>query len=1134
MKEAPSLNYHTFEISIISAGTANQYQLLAQSTQGEANATTVIDPASPSLVGWLKKLDRQILYEEGLKAFGAELYQYLFVGKIHSLFNRALGETLARSDLGLRLRLKFEVPALNILPWELLYSPDQQRFLAISAETPLCRYISLGAPIRELTCPDQLRMLAVIPQSSGLNIEPEKKVLRELESKLASKIKVDFLEVPATGDGIRAALRNQDYHILHYAGHGLFQHDQAFLILDYSAQSRDFLTAEQFAHFFQDYHSMRLVVLNACQGATRSSHQALVGIAPQLVSKGVPAVIAMQDSIRDTDAILFATEFYAELCHDRHSGQVELAVSRARNALLQSPSQVNAFALPVLFLRAPDGKLWDNKPSEEIVVPIQTPASMPATETLSLHSGIKQLLPYTAEDADLFLKLQRRSDLEECFRMITDSEFRLGILLGESGCGKTSFLQAGLIPMLTKHCPSLRPIYVKFSNQDPITTIQQALSRDLKRPIPLLNPQNFRNELTQITTAPQQTLVLLFDQFEQFFKHFPSEEQRLPLFTLLANWYQHGMNLPVKILLCYRDDLYAQHVDLQKAIGSSLPARDILYLKKFTPEQATEIFAVLAEAEQLQCKKADILKIAQRDLAKKLGERISPVDIQIVSWMIAKQKESGQAEFNEDYYLKIGGIEGLLENYLADSLKRVPTESQRQLYFKVLLALIDENVRAGVLTLAEIQEKLKGAATAEPVQNAVDWLAHSKTRLIAPVKREDVPGYELAHERLILPIRKLTHKLSTEIEQANMLLDRRTNEWLGNDQDSNYLLRWRELRKISKQQKLLTWGDNEQHKKQLIALSRRRQSWQFSAIGGLLILFLIFLILRPTILSRLDERQRNQRFGELKNQFVPVAGDTFLMGDLWSVSKRSDEKPVHKVILSDFEISKYEITNQQYCDFLNSIDSAEIKVENWLDFSSTACQIRPKDGKFMVLDNSKRNHPVVEVSWYGAAVFCNYLSERFNYAPYYNTDNWSCDTTANGYRLPTEAEWEFAARAGGKEIEYPWGNNPPDSSRANYWIPDKKSDLKPVGMYPKNESGLYDMAGNAWEWCHDLYDANYYYDCYLRKSVKDPKGPSSSPIGVRVLRGGSWSNNEGVLRCSNRSYHDPDNRSNYIGFRIVR
>ncbi|NIO79174.1 MAG: NACHT domain-containing protein, partial [Candidatus Aminicenantes bacterium] len=440
--------------------------------------------------------------------------------------------------------------------------------------------------------------------------------------------------------------------------------------------------------------------------------------------------------------------------------------------------------------------------------------------------AIKGLRPFTLEDAELFLRLQRRTMMEECVRAIIDPDFRLGILFGESGCGKTSFLQAGLIPMLAKQSPTHLPVYVKFSNLDPIVTIQQALTDQADLAKENIDQDNFLTILEKITETHRQTLVLLFDQFEQFFVHFQRSEQRQPLIALLTDWYQKGATLLVKIVFSFRDDFYARHVELQQSMGYSLGPQDSFPLNKFTTKQATEIFKVIAETENLLHDEKFIQEMTEQDLANKVDNLISPVDIQILCWMISGQREPGEAVFNRKYYQKMGGIEGLLENYLLRAVNTVAPEAQRQVVFKVLLSLIDENVRAGALTLEEIQGKLANDASAEQVKQAVTWLAQSKVRLITPVKRETTRGYELAHERLIQPVRKLTHKLSTEIEQANRLLDKRANEWLGNDRDNHYLLRWRELRQINKQKNFLVWGEMEKAKQELIDQSRRRQRKQ--------------------------------------------------------------------------------------------------------------------------------------------------------------------------------------------------------------------------------------------------------------------------------------------------------------------
>lgn len=428
-----TMRYHTFDLTVSATGAPHEYLLAAESsTQGEAAGRTKIDPSSAPLAELLASLGYGTISAANLQTLGAALYQSLFAGEIGMLLNRALGETIGNEVLGLRLRLRINPPELAALPWEFLYSPERRLFLAASVETPLSRYLNLPEPVRQLAVPEKINLLVVITQNSGLDTTAERKMLEKMaqniidrslettvffnqpqikrpvnndnDEKRRGKITVDFLEGEATSAAIRAALRQKDYHILHYAGHGAFKRkatsseavipqanarresfsaeahtqfqkdpsrmtDEAFIYLDHAEKLTEPITAEQFAHFFTDYAFTRLVFLNACQGATRSSHQALAGVAPQLVLRGVPAVVAMQEKIDNDDAILFATEFYAELCRERDGGQVEVAISRARKALLQEKPNSAVFGNPVLYLRAEEGRLWETQKIEPPPLP---------------------------------------------------------------------------------------------------------------------------------------------------------------------------------------------------------------------------------------------------------------------------------------------------------------------------------------------------------------------------------------------------------------------------------------------------------------------------------------------------------------------------------------------------------------------------------------------------------------------------------------------------------------------------------------------------------------------------------------------------------------------------------------------
>jgi len=258
-------------------------------------------------------------------------------------------------------------------------------------------------------------------------------------------------------------------------------------------------------------------------------------------------------------------------------------------------------------------------------------------------------------------------------------------------------------------------------------------------------------------------------------------------------------------------------------------------------------------------------------------------------------------------------------------------------------------------------------------------------------------------------------------------------------------------------------------------------------------------------------------------EFVFVRPGTFRMGDLWG-DGNDDERPVHTVEVGGFWMGKYEVTNAQFAEFLNAIGD-EVVVDGELvyyrgdviyDLVCTGCRawedrIIYDRGKFLARPGYE-DHPVTLVTWYGAMAFCGWL----------------------GGRLPTEAEWEYAARAGGKSIRYPWGNEGPYHD-GRYWMnydpgqddADGYWTTSPVGSFPPNSLGLYDMAGNVWEWCLDWYGG----DVYLGSPRKDPSGPFSGL--ARVIKGGSWSFPAWYGRTSCRQMLDPIARFNDLGFRVV-
>lgn len=463
-----------------------------------------------------------------------------------------------------------------------------------------------------------------------------------------------------------------------------------------------------------------------------------------------------------------------------------------------------------------------------VVAAVRTPPKpAPPTHSLDRRSPIRGLLPFTFGDAELFSRLQREDSLRECLQAVTDSDFYFGILCGDSGCGKTSFLQAGLWPRLLKQ--NHRCVYVKFSDLDPLESIRASLTEQLEASGVKAQGVDLFTLLRAAAGDDAKPLIILFDQFEQFFVHHRLKRERTPFVQELTAWYHGRHQSRVKILACLRGDFYDHMIELQKAMGYSLGPQQSHRLRRFEPAEAAEILRVIAEIEEMAFDEGFVRELTEKELASREDGLITAVDIQILAWMISSSKVKEEQAFNRSAYQKCGGIEGLLEVFLTRVLEARETEARRQAAIKVLLALTDleRNVCAGVLTLTALKEKLGGTLSGAEIEEAVVWLGRGDVRLITPVKRKDSEGHELAHERLIPALRKIEGKSLSEADRANQLFDRRVNEWLGNNRASQYLLTWRETRLIERQRPHLIWGPQRAHKSSLLKRSRRR--WRIRA-----------------------------------------------------------------------------------------------------------------------------------------------------------------------------------------------------------------------------------------------------------------------------------------------------------------
>jgi formylglycine-generating enzyme required for sulfatase activity len=233
-------------------------------------------------------------------------------------------------------------------------------------------------------------------------------------------------------------------------------------------------------------------------------------------------------------------------------------------------------------------------------------------------------------------------------------------------------------------------------------------------------------------------------------------------------------------------------------------------------------------------------------------------------------------------------------------------------------------------------------------------------------------------------------------------------------------------------------------------------------------------------------------------EMVRIEAGKFFMGSPDDDREASaDEKPRHEVrITRPFLLGKYEVTQEQYLEMMG------------VNPSSFSPRGRSKD---QIKASDTRRHPVESISWMDAVAFCNRLSEKHGFEPYYRIEkNTVTVSGSNGYRLPTEAEWEFACRAG-SDTRWSFGGDTRDLDQ-HAWHAGNSEDLThPVGAKKPNAWGLFDMHGNVPEWCWDRYDARY----YLKSPTSNPGGGGSG--STRCYRGGAWNSLGQQTRCAVRN-----------------
>ena len=339
------------------------------------------------------------------------------------------------------------------------------------------------------------------------------------------------------------------------------------------------------------------------------------------------------------------------------------------------------------------------------------------------------------------------------------------------------------------------------------------------------------------------------------------------------------------------------------------------------------------------------------------------------------------------------------------------------------------------------------------------------THLLRKINEGDAKGAELLG--LEQRIKELEAQIRQEQEQLQALLTKNENRQKQSDSENNQLKS--EIKGLKTQVKKL------KSELQTATASQKQSNSENNQLKSEI----------KRLKAQIKTLKANQKpklprpIQQLIDNMVYVESGYFDMG---SNNGSSDEKPVHRVYMSSFKIAKYTVTQAQWQ---------------------------------AVMDNNPSyfggdNRPVENVSWEDVQVFIEKLNRL----------------TAQNFRLPSEAQWEYAARGGQKTRNYTYaGSN--SLEQVAWYGENSNSETHAVGQKRANELGLYDMSGNVWEWCQDWYDDSY----YSSSSSSNPTGPSTG--SCRVMRGGAWFNSADYCRTAYRYYFTPSYRYSYVGFRLI-
>jgi formylglycine-generating enzyme required for sulfatase activity/S1-C subfamily serine protease len=740
-----------------------------------------------------------------------------------------------------------------------------------------------------------------------------------------------------------------------------------------------------------------------------------------------------------------------------------------------------AFLLPV-------ERLAERFPDLRAQVRIVQPAA--STEPAPGEPPYMGLRYFDTGDADLFHG--RAALTRELTGRLAAGERFLAIV-GASGSGKSSLARAGLVTAWQAGIDlpggSLGgPVHVITPTSHPLESLAASLTRDSESVTATATlTDDLRQDPRSLHLAARKLLsqagaagmLLLVDQFEETFTLCKDPAERKAFIENLLCASCADEHAPLRVVLTLPADFY-HHCAEYDGLRQALQAHQA-FIGAMTPDELREAIAAPARAAGWDFQPG-LVDLILQDVGQEPGALPLLSHALLETW----KRRQGRT-LTLDGYAAAGGV------------RKAIAQTAETVYDRLTSA--DQAIARGIfLRLTElgegVQDTRRRASLAELApapggQSAVDAVLKilADARLVTTAQ----DSAEVAHEALIREWPTLRKWLEEDRESLRLHrhLTDSAREWEQRGREPGELYRGARLAQTLEwaagHENALSPQETDFLRASQDVLQRERRAarlrWASVAGAGLLVLMTIVLALTGE-LNRFIYRPL-----DMADYWVNIPAGEFMMGSEYG---GADERPVHSVNLNTFQIGRYEITNRQYAQCVRA----------------GACNA-PGNSRYASEEYSKL--PVTYVSWNDARDFCDWV----------------------GGQLPTEAEWEFAARGGLQGKQYPWGDEEPSCDRgarngANYAGCDDNT--LPVGFFTPNSYGLYDMAGNVWEWISDWYSRDYY--ATLDTSVHNPSG---SEIGdTRVLRGGSLNSEPYFLRVSLRYWVDPNVRHSYIGFRCAR